>query len=272
MSTAVSAASSRRRIPAVAVPVGVLAAVVALPALLGGDPLDQQLSLSLGSPGFGHLAGTDEYGRDVFLRVVHGARASVLVALAVVGISVAVGLLFGAGVALLPRLLRPAGTSVIDLVLGVPGIVVAIAIVGALGPGVRNVVVALAAVGWAWYARLTEEHTRDLLRSRFVDAALVAGVSPARVLATHVLPHVTRRLVVVACLDVGYAILAVAGLGFLGLGAQEPAPDLGLMLRSAQGYVLDAPWLLLAPAAAVLAVVVPFVAAGEEVHGGGLRV
>ncbi|HVN59766.1 MAG TPA: ABC transporter permease subunit, partial [Gaiellaceae bacterium] len=100
----------------------------------------------------------------------------------------------------------------------------------------------------------------------------VSGVPAWRCVSGHVIPHVFRRLLVVACLDVGWVVLAIAGLGYLGLGAQPPAPELGQMISDGQGYVLQAPWMILAPAGALMLVVLPFVAAGERVHGRVLRV
>ena len=129
-------------------------------------------------------------------------------------------------------------------------IVVAIAVVGALGPGTRNIVVAFALTGWSWYARLAEEQARQLLADRVVAVARVAGVPAWRCVTGHVIPHAFRRLLVVACLDVGWIVVAIAGLGYLGLGAQPPAPELGQMMLDGQDFVLQAPWMILAPAGA----------------------
>lgn len=261
-----------RRPPAVLLlPAGVVLLAVLAPWLTGGDPLQQRLPEALQGPSGAHWWGTDEFGRDVLLRALHGARASVLTALVVVALSFGAGVLLGGAAAVLPGWGRRLWSSALDVALGVPGIVVAIAIVGALGPGNRNVVVALSALGWAWYARLAHEQARELLTGPVVQAARVSGVRPVPLLAGHVLPHLVRRLLVVACLDVGFVVVAVAALGYLGLGAQQPAPDVGLMLRDGQSFVLDAPWLLLAPAAVVFVVVVPFVLAGERVHEKALR-
>lgn len=247
-------------------------AVVVAPTVVGGDPLTQQLTEALHAPSTRFWLGTDEYGRDVLARVIDGTRTSVYAAGAVVGIALTVGLLVGSLAAVAPRPVARAVSGLVDLVLGVPGIVVAIAVVGALGPGTRNIVITFTGLGWSWYARLAQEQARQLLAGRVIAVARVAGVSSRRCVTGHVIPHVLRRLLVVACLDVGYVVLAIAGLGYLGLGARPPAPELGQMMRDGQDYVLQAPWMILAPVGALLLVVLPVVVAGERVHARVLRV
>jgi peptide/nickel transport system permease protein len=129
-----------------------------------------------------------------------------------------------------------------------------------------NITIALCVFGWCWYARLAQEQAQDILDGEVVAVARVAGVSGWHQVSGHVLPHVARRLLVVACLDVGYVILMMSALGYLGLGAQEPQPELGQMLRDGQTFVLDAPWLIIAPVLAIVLVVLPFSAAGERVQ------
>lgn len=265
-------AGFRRPVPPLLIVVAVLAVTMLAPAVYHGDPLTQRLPDALRGPSRSAWLGTDEFGRDLLARVLEGTRRSLLASLTVVAIALVVGLLLGALAAAVRGIGGRAISGLIDVTLGVPGVVMAIAVVGALGPGTRSIVIALASLGWSWYARLSEEHARELLAGPVVAAARVAGVPPGRCVTGHVIPHLARRLLVVACLDVGYVVLAIAGLGYLGLGAQAPEPELGLILRSAQDYVLDAPWLVLAPVGAVLAMVLPFVAAGERVHARVLRV
>lgn len=264
--------ASRRPLSPVLIVAIVVAIVVLAPVVFRGDPLDQHLTEALRGPSSRALLGTDQYGRDVLARVIAGSRLSLFASLAVVGFTMIVGLVVGALAAALPGIAGRAVSVVIDIALGVPRIVVAIAVIGALGPSTRSIVIALAVLGWCWNARLAEEHARELLAGRVVVVARVSGVPTWRCVTGHVLPHVARRLVVVACLDVGWVILAIAGLGYLGLGAQQPAPELGQILRGGQDYVLDAPWIILAPVAAMLVMVLPFVAAGERVHARVLRV
>jgi len=262
----------RRPVSPALIVLAVLVIVTLAPAVVGGDPLNQELTNALQGPSPHHLLGTDEYGRDVLARVVHGTRTSMYASLAVVGIALLGGIVIGSLAAAVPSHGGRTISLLTDFFLGIPGVIVAIAIVGALGPGTRNLIVAFAITGWAWYARLAEEHARQLLSGRVVTVARVSGVPAWRCVSGHVIPHVFRRLLVVACLDVGWVVLAIAGLGYLGLGAQPPAPELGQMISDGQGYVLQAPWMILAPAGALMLVVLPFVAAGERVHGRVLRV
>lgn len=248
-----------------------LAGVALAPRLDSTDPLAQRLSDALQPPSWQHPLGTDPYGRDELARVLAGTQRSVLAALVVVVIGFSVGILMGTLTAAAPRPLRRLLTGVVDVGLGVPSVVVGIVIIGVLGPGIRNTVVALSLLGWCWYARLAQEHAADLLAGRVVAAARVAGVPIWRNLLGHVVPHVGRRLTVVACQDIGYVILVIAGLSYLGLGDQEPKPELGQMLNIAQDYVLDAPWLVLGPVLAIVLVVLPFMVVGERVHARVLR-
>jgi peptide/nickel transport system permease protein len=262
----------RRPLSPVAIVVAVVAAVTLAPVVATGDPLNQSLTEALRGPSSHFWLGSDEYGRDVLARTIVGTRTSLYASLAVVGIALAAGIVVGSLAAALPSFAGRAISSVTDFVLGVPGVVAAIAVVGALGPGTRNIVVAFTVTGWSWYARLAEEHARALLSGRVVVAARVSGVPAWRCVTGHVVPHVLRRLLVMACLDVGWIVVAIAGLGYLGLGAQPPAPELGQMMLDGQGYVLQAPWMILVPAGALMLVVLPFVAAGERVHARVLRV
>jgi peptide/nickel transport system permease protein len=262
----------RRPVPPLLIVVGIVLVVTAAPAVGGGDALNQHLTAALQGPSPHFWLGTDEYGRDVLARVIAGTRTSLYASLAVVAISLGVGLVVGSLAAAVRGLGGRAISSLIDFVLGVPGVIAAIAVVGALGPGTRNIVIAFAALGWSWYARLAEEQARQLLAGRVVAVARISGVPAWQCVTGHVIPHVCRRLLVVACLDVGWVVVAIAGLGYLGLGAQPPAPELGQMMRDGQNYVLLAPWMILAPAGALMLVVLPFVAAGERVHARVLRV
>lgn len=260
----------RRPLSPVLIVAAVLLSVTLAPELVGDDPLTQHLTEALHGPSSDSWLGTDQYGRDAMARVIAGTRTSLYASMTVVIIALMVGLLMGSLAAAAPG--GWAVSSLIDFVLGIPGVVMAIAVIGALGPGTKNIVIAFAALSWSWYARLAEEQARQLLGGRVVAVAQVAGVPTWRCVVSHVIPHVARRLLVVACLDVGWVVLAIAGLGYIGLGAQPPAPELGQMMRDGQNYVLDAPWMILAPAGALLVVILPFVAAGERVHARLLRV
>ncbi len=261
---------SRRPSPLVLAVAVVTTFVIVVPSLVPGDPIAQDLARALEAPSARHPLGTDQFGRDVAVRLLIGARSSYLAAIAVVALGFVVGGLAGVAAALAPRPVKLVLDRLIDVALGLPGIVLALALVAALGGGQRNVVLALAIGIWPWYARLAREHATTLATRPFVSAARLAGRHEASIWLGHLAPHIARRLAIVAALDVGYTIVAFAGLGYLGLGSEQPAPDLGSMLRDGQDFFLDASWLLLAPSGAIALIVLPFVVAGERSHAGGL--
>ncbi len=244
--------------------------IVGLPVIARLDPIAQDLSQGLQPPSWSHLLGTDQYGRDVAARLADGARRTLGLAVAIVAVAATLGIVVGLLTAAIPRRLRWIPDRLVDIALGLPALLVALAIVGALGPGQRNLMIALVVGVWPWYARLARDHAASVERMPFVVAARVGGIAPRRIWGTHIAPHVVRRLLVVAALDVGYTIVAFAGMSYLGLGVQPPTPELGVVLREGQDFVLDAPWLLWAPSAVVVLLVLPFVLFGERVHERGV--
>ncbi|HRC08798.1 MAG TPA: ABC transporter permease [Miltoncostaeales bacterium] len=244
--------------------------ILVLPMLVPHDPVAQDLHNALQAPSLHHLAGTDQYGRDLAARMADGARRTLTMSLIVVAIASLGGVAVGLVSAALPRLGRAVLNRTVDIALGIPALIVALAIVGALGPGQRNLVLALILGVWPWYARLARDHATSVERLPFVQAARVGGIGHLRIWAVHVAPHVVRRLLVVAALDVGYTVVAFAGMSYLSLGAAPPTPELGVILREGQDYITDAPWLLWMPALAVVAIVLPFVLTGERLHERGV--
>jgi peptide/nickel transport system permease protein len=236
---------------ALMVTVVVLAALVG-PSLAPYAPAAQQLELRLQQPTFAHPLGMDELGRDVLSRLLAGARVSMLVGLAVVVLAGAIGTLVGAvagygGGALDALLMRAT-----DVVLAFPGILLAIALVAVLGPALSHVVVALAAIGWVGYARLVRGQVLKLREEEYVVAARAAGMPTARVLLRHVLPGVLPLLVVQATLGMAGAVLAEAGLSFLGLGQPPPGASWGAMINAGRAHLLDAPHVALFPGLAIV--------------------
>lgn len=222
------------------------------------SPTDQSLMQTLQPPSLAHPAGTDQYGRDVLARILHGGRLSVMAALAIVAAATLLGMPVGLAAASRGRV-GLALTRLIDILLSFPGVVMALAIVGALGPGMSELVCAFILVGWPYYARLARGFAVERLQGLDVAAAWAFGVPQGQILGGHVLPHAARSLAVAVALDLGYTLATLAGFSYLGLGAQAPAAEWGLMLRDAQMYFTAAPWLLLGPstgiATAVLATV-----------------
>ena len=253
------------RLGGVIVLVTVLAAVFG-PWLAPFDPASQELALRLEGPTGLHWFGLDELGRDIFARVLSGARISLLVGLIVVSVSSAIGILLGSIAGYFGGRIDEAISRVVDILLAFPGLLLAIALVAVLGPSLTNVVLALSLIGWVGYARLVRG---QVLRSReleFVQAARALGATTPRILARHVIPTTLPAVTVQATLGMGGAILAEAALSFLGLGVQPPTPSWGTMLSYGRGHLLDAPHLTIFPGLAIAVLVLGF-----NFLGDGLR-
>jgi peptide/nickel transport system permease protein len=220
----------------------------------------------LAVPATDSLLGNDDLGRPVLDRLVIGARTSFAVGLGVVVLSAVLGTLVGGTAALAGGWVDLTLVRIVDVFLAFPGILLAIAVAGILGPGIDNVIVALAAVGWVGYARLARAQILSLKQRDHVAAARALGAGPGRVLLRHLLPLAVAPLIVEATFGVAGAVVAEAGLSFLGLGVQPPQASWGSMIRDGVGYMLVAPHLVLAPGLAILLVVL-----SVNLVGDGLR-
>jgi len=227
------------------------------------DPASQQLALRLQGPSLAHPFGLDELGRDVLARIVHGARVSMAVGLAVVTVSSLLGTLLGATAGYFGGRVDDLISRVIDVLLAFPGILLAIALVAVLGPSLVNVVLALCVIGWVGYARLVRGVTLKIRELDFVQAARALGASPPRILLRHVMPGALPALAVQATLGMAGAILAEASLSFLGLGVQPPTPSWGTMLDAGRSHLFDAPHLTIFPGLSIAALVLGFNFVGD---------
>lgn len=245
---------------------GVVGAVAIGPLLATGDPDAQDLAIKLRSPSTAHWLGTDQYGRDLLLRILHGGRLSLTAAVVITATSVFLGLVVGL-VATLPRPVGPTVTAIVDTLVALPSLVMALAVVGALGIGMRNLVIAFVIVGWPFYARLIRGFALERMNRPDIDAGWAMGFGRARLLGRHVAPATMRSVAVAATLDLGYTLAALAGFSYLGLGAQAPTAEWGLMLRDAQMFFTRAPWLLLGPSAAIALTVLGTTMLVEHAHG-----
>jgi len=217
-----------------------------------GSPFEPIFSL--------HILGTDDQGRDLLARTILGMRTSWFAALGVIGLGALIGGIIGliagfAGGKIDALLMR-----FTDAALAVPGPLVALAVVAAVGPGLRNTLLAVAATWWPWYARIVRGQVFSMMHRPHVEAARMGGIGRTRVAAVHVLPGTVGPVIVAASLDVGAVILVLAGLSFLGLGSPAPAAELGAMTARGLTYLFNAPWVAIAPATAlfVLAVLANF--------------
>jgi len=241
-------------------------AAVAGPWLLPYDPAAQQLALRLEGPSLAHWFGLDELGRDIFARVLAGARISLLVGLVVVGVSSTIGVALGSVAGYFGGRIDEAISRLIDILLAFPGLLLAIALVAVLGPSLTNVVLALSLIGWVGYARLVRGQVLRARELEFVLAARALGATTLRILVRHVIPSTLPAVTVQATLGMGGAILAEAALSFLGLGVQPPTPSWGTMLSYGRGHMLDAPHLTVFPGVAIALLVLGF-----NFLGDGLR-
>jgi peptide/nickel transport system permease protein len=251
----------------------VLLVIVIDPGVIGNSPTAFDISDRLHAPTIHHLFGTDELGRDLFARVVYGARNSVGVAVVVVVIAVAVGLLVGTVAGWFGGWVDSLLMRIVDIFLAFPAFVLALALAAALGAGLKSVIIALSAVWWPAYARLVRGAVLSLKNAEHVEAAAALGLSRTRIIWRHVLRFVWRDLNIRATADVGYALMAVTALSFLGLGAQPPTAEWGLLIQSSASYFYVAWWYMAFPGLAVTFTAVAFSILGDwfASRGGGGR-
>ena len=233
---------------------------------MGVSPTDQDLANRLAAPGAAHWFGTDELGRDIFARTIHGARVTLMIVALVGVIVVPLGLLVGTVSGFVGGLVDSVLMRVTDVFLAFPGLVLALAFAKALGPGIVNAVIAISLTAWPAYARLARAETATLARSDFIAAVVLQGASTPRILLRHVVPLCLSSVIVRLTLDMAGIILTAAGLGFLGLGAQPPAAEWGAMVASGRSVVLDQWWVATIPGLAIFVV-----SLGFNLLGDGLR-
>ncbi len=237
------------------------------PALAPYSPAALHLDLRLAGPSTHHLFGTDELGRDILTRILYGARVSLLVAVSVVALSLAVGLIAGALAGFYGGITDTIlNVYVSNAFLALPGILLAIAFVAFLGPGLVNLILALSISGWVGYARLVRAQVMAVRQREFVEAARALGASDTRILLRHILPNITQPLIVQAAIGMAGAVLAEATLSFLGLGIPAPAASWGGMLNDARAHLFDAPHMVLFPALAVMLAVLSFNFLGDALR------
>ncbi len=239
--------------------------VVVLPSFLTHGPLDL-VDAPLQHPGASHLLGTDEEGRDVLTRVVYGMRTSLWAAAAVIASGVVIGGTVGLTAGLAGGIVDALLMRITDLFLALPGPLLVLAIVAALGPGLQNTLIGIGVIWWPYYARIVRGQVRAISVLPHVEAARLGGVGRIRLAFRHVLPGAWGPVLVGGSLDVGNLVLLLAALSFLGLGAPLPAPELGSMSADGLTYLFTAWWVAVCPAAGVF--VLAFVA---NLAGDGVR-
>jgi peptide/nickel transport system permease protein len=248
-----------------------IAAAALAPVLAHGGPKDQNLTLIAGGccpgPSHAHWLGVDQLGRDVYTRILYGARFSLLIGVVSVSIGLSIGLILGSVAGYLGGAIDSLIMRGMDIMLAIPGLLFAIGIVALLGPGLYQIMIAVGVVNIPIFARLLRGSILAQRENDFVLAARAVGVRRYRILFSHILPNAISPVIVQGTLAMATAIIDVAGLGFLGLGPQDPAtPEWGTMLSDVNDYLQTAPWLAIVPGVAIVVSVLGF-----NLIGDGLR-
>jgi peptide/nickel transport system permease protein len=230
------------------------------------SPIAQNLADRLQPPSAAHWLGTDEFGRDIYSRIVYGSRITLYIVGLVVILVGPVGLLIGTVAGYLGGWVDAVLMRITDIFLAFPRLILALAFVAALGPGIENAIIAIAITAWPPYARIARAETLTVRNSDFIAAVRLQGASSARIIWGHIMPMCTSSLIVRLTLDMAGIILTAAGLGFLGLGAQPPLPEWGAMISTGRQYLLTQWWVATMPGIAIL-----IVSLGFNLLGDGLR-
>lgn len=231
-------------------------------AVSGGDLRTERLL----PPSAEHWLGTDQQARDIYSRIVHGSRLTLMIVVLVTVIAMPVGLLIGTLSGYVGGWVDSVLMRITDIFLAFPRLILALAFVAALGPGIENAIVAIAITSWPPYARIARAETLTIRRSDFIAAVRLQGASTARIIRRHVMPLCVPSVIVRVTLDMAGIILTAAGLGFLGLGAQPPSPEWGAMIAAGRQFIIDYWWVATMPGLAIF-----IVSLGFNLLGDGLR-
>ncbi len=247
--------------------VALLIFVAALaPVIAPHVPTDPFTGDRLQPPSRAHLLGTDEMGRDMLSRVIFGSRISLRVGFIVISLAGSVGITLGAIAGYWGGRTETVVMRLTDIFLAFPRLVLALAVVTSLGPGITNAMVAVTVTWWPWYCRLMRSLVLPLRKREFVEAAKAAGSSNIRIILRHILPNCAAPLIVQATMDMGYVVLTMAALGFIGLGAQPPTPEWGAMVAAGRRYLMDYWWYITFPGLAIFLTVLGFSLLGDGIR------
>ncbi|WP_142846592.1 nickel ABC transporter permease subunit NikC [Telmatospirillum sp. J64-1] len=243
----------------------ILVALLA-PVLTPHDPNAVDLAQRLQGPSLSHWLGTDHLGRDILTRLMHGATVSLGAVAVILALIVTLGIGVGGLSGLIGGRVDQVIMRICDMFLTVPTFVLSMFMVGVLGTGLTNVILAIALSHWAWYARLVRGLVLSLREREFVLAARVAGASRLRIFVEHILPGVMAQLIVLVTLDIGHMILHIAGLSFLGLGVTPPTAEWGVMIGDARDFIWTHPMLIVYPGLAIFLTVMAFNLLGDALR------
>jgi len=244
----------------------VLLVAIFAPYLAPQDPMESDMKNVLQTPSAEHWLGTDKLGRDILSRIIAGTQVSLAMTICLVVLIALVGSAVGIVSGYFGGKIETVLMRFSDMMLAFPGVVLAIAIAGILGGSVINTILALLTVAWAKYARLVRSLVIKLRHSDFILAAQVNGTRTKDILRRHILPNVLPMVVITGAMDIGTMMMEIAGLSFLGFGAQPPTPEWGLMLNEGRQYIQTAPWLMMYPGMAIFIVVAIFNLWGDSLR------
>ncbi|MCC5909373.1 MAG: ABC transporter permease subunit [Clostridiaceae bacterium] len=236
------------------------------PKFAPNDPLVTDFQNVLREPTDKYPFGTDQVGRCIYSRILYGAKTTLSITFLLLGLVFLFGLIIGTIAGMIGGKVDTAIMRITDIILSFPDMVLAIAVVGMLGPGLVNTVLALSLIWWTKYARLSRVLVMSIKNREYIDAGRMAGGSPLKLITRYIFPNIISPLVVQLAIDIGSMMLAIAGLSFLGLGVQPPAPEWGNMLNEGRAYMQTAPWLLIYPGMAIFIVVCVFNVLGDTLR------
>ena len=245
---------------------GLIAVAILAPVLTKYDPYQANLGGALQAPSAEHWFGTDKLGRDLFTRIIYGSRVSLAASLTVVAIIFVGGSLLGVIAGYFGKAVDTVIMRLSDMMISFPGMVLAIAVAGILGASIRNAIIAIAIVSWTKYARMSRSLVLKIRHVDYVSAAVVTGSKVSYILRKYMIPNILPTMVITAATDIGGMMLELAGLSFLGFGAQAPTPEWGLMLNEGRQYIQTAPWLMIYPGLAIFIVVAIFNLWGDSLR------
>ena len=248
----------------------VLAIIVVLIAIFAPKIIpysfDEEVGASLTAPNGKYFFGTDQIGRDLFSRVIYGARYSIFMTMTLVFIIFVVGTVLGVIAGYFGGIVDSVIMRIGDMMIAFPGLILAIAIAGLLGPSVRNAIIAISAVTWTKYARLARSMVLKIKQELYVEAAKITGSKNYSVIFKYIIPNMITTMIVTAVSDMGTLMLEIAALSFLGFGAQPPTPEWGAMLNEGRTTLSRAPWMMMYPGLAIVIVVIIFNMLGDSVR------
>ena len=243
----------------------ILIAILA-PIIATHDPYESNMTNVLQMPSGEHILGTDKLGRDTFSRIIYGTQTSLFMTICLVILTATIGSLVGILSGYFGGKVEIVLMRLADIMLSFPGVILAIAIAGILGGSIINTIFALVIVSWAKYARLVRSLVIRLRNNDFIIAAKVNGTTTINILGRHILPNILPMIVITGAMDIGTMMMEIAGLSFLGFGAQPPTPEWGLMLNEGRQYIQTAPWLMIYPGLAIFIVVAIFNLWGDSLR------